>query len=297
VTRAVRALPCLVAAFLIAACSGGWISGEGRAAPSTPRPTAGSSAPAGSSPPVSPPGAAALASFFGPDVRPREDGSFGRDRVALIGTGDSAPAREALRVFYPHGSSSPAANRRYGSPDGGMQLYLPMTGGAADEAHLRYWVRFPDGFHFAKGGKLPGFWGGTAVSGGDMPDGTDGFSTRLMWRSGGAGEVYLYADDLSGVSLGRGSWSWPRGRWLCVEERVTLNAPTQADGSVTVWLDGRTVFRQGGIRFRTVPDLQIEGIFFSTFYGGDDPTWGPPSDEYADFAAFAVGPDRLGCTE
>lgn len=41
------------------------------------------------------------------------------------------------------------------------------------------------------GGKLPGLRGGPdthGCSGGNETDGTTCFSTRLMWRSGGAGE-------------------------------------------------------------------------------------------------------------
>jgi hypothetical protein len=83
---------------------------------------------------------------------------------------------------------------------------------------------------------------------------------------------------------------------VCVEEHVSLNEPTRADGSVTVWLDGEQVFTQDSILYRTVPELRLEGIFFSTFYGGDDPSWAPSADQYADFAGFAVAQDRLGCS-
>jgi hypothetical protein len=176
-----------------------------------------------------------------------------------------------------------------------MQVYLPLVEEPVDQAHLRYRVRFPAGFEFVKGGKLPGLYGGTEVSGGDEPDGTDGFSTRLMWRADGEGEVYLYAPDESGTSLGRGDWVWPTDQWLCVEQQVVLNDPDDENGSVTVWLDGEEVFAENGMTYRTVDDLKIEGIFFSTFFGGADPSWAPSQDQHADFADFAVSPDRIGC--
>ena len=45
-------------------------------------------------------------------------------------------------------------------------------------------------FEWVLAGKLPGLYGGhTACSGGD--EALDCFSTRLMWREGGMGELYL----------------------------------------------------------------------------------------------------------
>lgn len=95
--------------------------------------------------------------------------------------------------------------------------------------HLRYYVRFSEGFDFVKGGKLPGLFGGA------IPDGTNGFSVRYMWRTNGDGEAYAHlpTSDLYGTENGR-------------------------------------------------------GIFFSTFFGGGDPTWATPRDVHADFAAFAL---------
>jgi hypothetical protein len=59
---------------------------------------------------------------------------------------------------------------------------------------------------------------------------------------------------------------------------------------VTVWQDGRQVFESTGLEFRTTGDLRIEGLFFSTFFGGSDTSWASPVDQYADFAGFALSP-------
>lgn len=239
-----------------------------------------------------------LTDVFGPDVAVRDAGAFGIDRWSAVPSGlagDGPHAAPALRVTYPAGSASPSASRKYGVPDGGMQVFLPRVEGALDEAYLRYWLRFPADFDFVKGGKLPGLWGGSEVSGGEEPDGTNGFSTRLMWREDGEGELYLYAPGETGTSLGRGAWTWPRGRWVCVEEHVVLNDPKQEDGAVTVWVDGSEVLSESGMQYRTVKDLRIEGIFFSTFFGGADPSWAPSRDQHADFAGFELSEDRVGC--
>ena len=42
-----------------------------------------------------------------------------------------------------------------------------------------------------------------------------------------------------------------------------------------MWVDGTRTFSEEGMRYRTVADLRIDGIFFSTFFGGADPSWAP----------------------
>jgi hypothetical protein len=193
-------------------------------------------------------------------------------------------------VTYPAGSASSRAAAEEGTPDGGVQAYLRLPSGSLDQARLRYYVRFQPGFDFVKGGKLPGLYGGTVTAGRHIPDGTNGFSTRYMWRKGGAGEVYAYLPGSvsHGTSLGRNSWQFKPGQWTPIEQEVRLNNPGQADGSITVWVNGAQVFQQSGMVYRTTRNLKIDGLFFSTFFGGGDSSWASPSDQYADFADFSV---------
>ncbi|WP_242424053.1 polysaccharide lyase [Frankia sp. EI5c] len=223
----------------------------------------------------------------------RGRGSFGLADVVVRPAGPGCGWRSA-QVWYPAGSASQASVEADGAPSGGAQVYLLLRDGPRDELHLSYRVRFGKGFQFARGGKLPGLFGGTHVAGGHTPDGTNGFSTRYMWRSGGKGQVYAYlpASTQYGTTLGLGTWEFVPGRWTAVQQRVRLNTPGRADGSLTVWIDGREVFRQDGMLYRSTPALRIEGVFFSTFFGGDDLTWASPVDQYADFATFVVS-DRF----
>ena len=92
----------------------------------------------------------------------------------------------AIQLLYPVGSINPA-----NKPQGGVDIYanpLPM-----EDAHnvtLEYSVFIDKDFDFVKGGKLPGLYGGhMGCSGGDIAN--ECFSTRLMWRPDGAGELYL----------------------------------------------------------------------------------------------------------
>ena len=106
-----------------------------------------------------------------------------------------------------------------------------------------------------RGGKLPGLRGGPdarGCSGGSASDGERCFSTRLMWRTSGAGEgtshhsfawvelmiVYAYIptgkdlcdqsnvmcnSDAYGTSLARGSFSYQTGQWQTIWLVVILN--------------------------------------------------------------------------
>ena len=229
--------------------------------------------------------AAELEAFLGNGLRFTGHGDFGLDLALLVPDPDR-PGGTALRVAYPTGSAS----RDAGGPDGGMQAYLELPGGPVEALDLVYRVRFPPGFDFVKGGKLPGLYGGTVTGGREIPDGTDGFSTRYMWRAGGAGEVYAYLPTSRehGTSLGRGCWWFVPGQWTEIHQRVLLNSPDAADGRVLVWQDGRQVLDATGLRFRTTGELRIDGLFFSTFFGGSDSTWASPVDQYADFAGFRL---------
>lgn len=227
--------------------------------------------------------------FFGPNLIRQDFGSFGLERAAILQPADGSVA-SALRVAYPADSSSQLSASRGDTEHGGAQAYLAWQDGPADDAYLRYEVRFPTGFDFVKGGKLPGLYSGRMNNGGKIPDGTNGFSTRYMWRARGVGEVYAYLPTSTGhgTSLGRGSWSWPTGVWASVQQHVRLNTPGQADGQLRVWLNGALVFEQGGLTYRSTPSVQVEGVFFSTFFGGGDASWSTPRDQYAEFAGFQL---------
>ncbi len=227
--------------------------------------------------------------------RPKPKGRFGLDNLS-VHTEDS-PVERYLRAEYYQGGASPSASRRVGVKEGGGQFMGTLHGGPVDRLFLRYFVRFADDFEFVKGGKLPGLYGGTRVSGGRIPDGTDGFSTRFMWRTGGMGEAYVYMPSSKqwGSSLGRGSFMFKRGEWQCLEQELILNTPGQPNGVLRTWSDGVLAYENENLLFRTVPYLKIEGVFFSTFFGGGDPSWAPPQDTHADFARFATGPSRIGC--
>jgi hypothetical protein len=223
------------------------------------------------------PGASAseLAGFLGADFAGKPFCLF-KSQNATISTG-------TLTVTYPAGSSAPSA----GAPYGGAQLCDAFAGGGARDATLSYDVRFPVGFQFVKGGKLPGMYGGVQPFSGGKHN-PKGWSMRLMWRADGAAEVYGYISNTTGYgdSWGRGNFSFQAdGQWHHLTEHIHLNTPGQSDGYVTLAYDGTTHINQTGLAITTT-DTPIDGLFFSTFYGGHDASWAPSADMHLDFANF-----------
>lgn len=92
----------------------------------------------------------------------------------------------ALQLLYPANSINPGSD-----PQGGSDFYAtPLDLSHSQNVTLEYSVFFPVDFDWVLAGKLPGIYGGHAgCSGGDAA--ITCFSTRLMWRPGGAGELYL----------------------------------------------------------------------------------------------------------
>lgn len=204
---------------------------------------------------------------------------------------DGPDAREgrSLRVSYPKGGVGPA--------EGGAQWKMGL-GGRHDELYCDYWVRFGPDIDFVKGGKLPGLVGGAANTGGRKPNGQDGWSARMMWRSGGAVVQYVYhvdqptpyGEDLS-WNVG-GQRVFRPGAWHRVEHRIVMNRPAERDGIVQGWFDGTLALDRRNLRFRDVDAFAIDAFYFSTFFGGDDASWGPSKDERVDFDQFVVGTAR-----
>jgi hypothetical protein len=190
---------------------------------------------------------------------------------------------KALKVTYPKGSIDPAATT---APVGGAGFIysspVSFTSGC-----LAYDVGFEPGFDFAKGGKLPGLYGGDAPSGG--ADTSRGFSTRYMWRAGGAGEVYAYIPEKEGEygeSISSGAWTFVPGQWQHLEQEVILNHTNSYDGALRVWVDGKLVANWTDILYRVSDDVLVAGLMFSTFFGGHDTSWASPRTQSAFFRNF-----------
>jgi hypothetical protein len=207
--------------------------------------------------------------------------------VSIIDEGSPEHAK-ALRVFYPKGSYSDSAI------PGKVQWILKLPK-RHNELYFAYDVKFDRDFDFVKSGKLPGFVGGKHNSGGNKPNGYDGWSARVVWLRGGEIGQYIYHPDqpdkwgqvFKYSAQGR-SVLIERGRWYRIINRIVMNTPMKQDGIVQAWMDGKLVLDLRNLRFRDIDSIGIDSFYFSTFFGGDDITWAASKDEYIYFDSFLI---------
>ena len=212
-----------------------------------------------------------------------------KENVTFISNNPKNPRDLVMRVFFPKDSINPS-NRYF--PRGGAGFYAKAKfPHSATRACLRYRVYFPKDFEFAKGGKLPGLYGGKAAFGCKNNSEYYGFSARYMWRRDGRGTSYLYSPykkDSCGELVGLGEWSFKAGRWHVLEQEIKLNNGDAQDGVFRVWVNGKNVINREDVVFRLSPNIFIEGLMFNSFFGGGDESWASPKDQFILFDDFMV---------
>ncbi|MBY0426095.1 MAG: T9SS type A sorting domain-containing protein [Cytophagales bacterium] len=210
---------------------------------------------------------------------------------AKIDNAYAVSGSNSLRILYPSGNYGPVTT---GS---GAQAPLILT--PANQYYASYWVRFADNFTWGTtsyGGKLPGLAGGGNCSGCSVCTGSNGFSARLMWRTGGRLVLYLYHLDKINPPCGdnytlqqNGSdYYITKGQWFKITERVKVNTGTNHDGEVELWINDQPALLKTGIQFVSNGD-KVDNFYFSTFHGGNDATWAPTSDTYTWFDDLRIG--------
>ena len=129
------------------------------------------------------------------------------------------------------------------------------------------------------------------------------FSFRIMWRTNGMGEAYIYVPEgkqapdfctyyppcrgdkvvpctacnfAAGVSMGRGGFTFNRGQWNKITMTLILNSPNVTDGVLEVKHNDRVAIRYDKVNWRQIESIWIEGVEVSTWFGGSDDTWAPP---------------------
>ena len=212
---------------------------------------------------------------------------------------------KSLAVYYPAGGVGPQET--------GTQFPMKfsdmvgMSKGLYQELYLRYYVKFNKDFDFKLGGKLPGLMGGGdswSRSGGNQPDGSDGWTLRFMWREDGRIVVYAYVPRSTNGKLGGGQWGQEidcgfyaeRGKWHCIEQYVNVGTPGNNDGQLKVWIDSIERINITDMRFWNVENDNgpVGGIYFSTFHGGNTEDWAPASNSVAMFDGIVAARKRVG---
>lgn len=179
----------------------------------------------------------------------------------------ASPNGTMFQVRYPAGSINPGSDPRGGADFYALPTSLVPAFLTARNVTLEYSVYFPADFDWVKGGKLPGLYGGhESCSGGDSAESC--FSTRMMWREGGLGELYLYAprdkqgdsvcktppksvcETEYGLSIGRGAFKFAQGGWTRISQTVVLNTPGIADGRLDLDVNGQRVMSVANVYYR-----------------------------------------------
>jgi hypothetical protein len=213
-------------------------------------------------------------------VQPWNDG-LDQNRASIVEEGGN----KFLRVTY--------TGKAFGPALGGVQFKVPFEK-SYNELYFYYRVRFAKDFVFVKGGKLPGLAGGTAPTG--CVSDKNGFSARNMWRTGGEIVQYIYAprkksdcgDDYPYTQNSVRKLFTP-GKWQTIQHRLVMNTPGKNDGIMQAWVDGALVLDIQDFLFReSDATFAIDGLYFSTFFGGGDQSWAPQSDQVADFDDLIV---------
>ncbi|KAF8735886.1 hypothetical protein AX14_001332 [Amanita brunnescens Koide BX004] len=206
-----------------------------------------------------------------------------------------------LQVTYPQDSFSDTSSSSGGGGAQFINLWNASDGSSFNSMLLSYEVAFQANFDWVKGGKLPGLRGGLATSGcsgGSASNGTSCFSSRVMWRQNGAGEVYAYiptSNDLCsnsniicnpdfGISISRGSFTFAAGQWNRVTMLLQLNNPPDlANGHIELYFNDVLAINETNLQIRSVSSLAANGMYFSTFFGGSDPSYETPVTTYTYF--------------
>ncbi len=198
------------------------------------------------------------------------------------------PGTKALTVKFPA--------HTYGPEKNGAEWKLSFDK-SYDAVEVRYDVMFEKRFDFARGGKLPGLFGGKGNTGGNKPTGKDGFSARMMWREDGRAVQYLYYPDQPGRYGHQIPWMDPStgkqihfipGTWHTVVHQVTINTPGKQDGKLRAFFDNQLVLKVDDLRFRDTSNFSIDGFVFSTFFGGGDTSWQSTKNETVYFDNFQI---------
>ena len=129
--------------------------------------------------------------------------------------------------------------------------------------------------------------------------------TRLLSNVFGWSIVYAYipadpnskfctssevlCNDQYGKSIGRGLIYFAPGTWTRLDVIMDLNEPAgDQNGLLQVYMNGNLAISLNNIPYRSTGMVGFQGLFFSSFFGGSDPTWASPTDQTAFFKNFQL---------
>lgn len=162
-----------------------------------------------------------------------------------------------------------------------------------DQLHLRFYVKFAEGFDPGRGMHWVGISAHdrddpsfTLGSAGIRPNGRNRFITSLdpvrrWWNDSGElapppGRLafYSYWPDMKASPGGKywGNYFYPDqpfnpelGRWYCIEVMLKGNDPGKANGEQALWVDGEKIIHLRDFRWRDVEKLKVNLITYGLY--------------------------------
>lgn len=92
-----------------------------------------------------------------------------------------------------------------------------------------------------------------------------------------------------GDSLARGSFSFDRGAWNTVTLYLQPNTPGKQNGGIKLWHNGVKALDYSGIMWRKQGGVDVKGMSFETFFGGNGKEWETKSTVHSYFKDIKLG--------
>jgi hypothetical protein len=195
---------------------------------------------------------------------------------ARVGESRALGLSENVEIVKPADPRIPAAMQVSLRGNSGASTSSAASGGVAfpwqphsvrtgTASCLTYNVFFIGDFEFQNGGTLPG------IEGSDRSQTSqDHFAGNLVWHEDGWIGVQLAVasgDQSESAGLEARNFTFPRGRWIRVDQEVVLNTPGASDGALRVWIDEALAIERTDIAFRNKVDVGFDGVAANVFYG------------------------------
>jgi len=234
-------------------------------------------------------------------------------------TDPGATALNRLRVVERKGQhwlqqtfSHDHGNRSFDQGRTGTQFRMDIPGRNHEEIYLSFNMELKSDIVLSREGKFgPGLLGvfGDLTTGGNIPDGYNGFSVRNAFTSNGALEsmsLYVYhaglrptrpaGEGINPLSNGRQPVPWPKGVPMGVQIRIKMNTPETSqgagngrrDGILQKWLNGTLIIDRRDMLWRHDDAIHINQYIYSAFYGGGSPPHATVKEETVWTANHAV---------
>lgn len=178
-----------------------------------------------------------------------------------------------------------------------------------DELYFSYQITFGKDYDFSMGGKMPGL-AGLNPDASNKPDGCDsvgeddGFSLRSMFREDGRAIGYFYhqdktekcGDEIDYQHEGK-NFSFKREKTYLIEQYVKMNDANQANGIVTIYVNGFKVLERRNMTFSENGVHAINYQYTQLWHGGNSSDWAVDRDSTAYFDHFTLSSQPISYTK